>query len=831
MARGGRGKRKEAREAAEKALESGSVVLPKSSLEAWSVPPSVANPVNWREVKYNPDKSDYYSDYGTVLRDPSEPAITPEEAALQRMADAEQRAANQEAFANATEEEKALRVQNNELEKYGVSSADFGNKVLTDQEMFSLTSRLDREVTNTQTNNLVELSKDNPEKFTEEYGKLQKSSQLKFLNKLYDQNTLSKDDYLNSAAQTLMAADGFDRNVYTIQNGQLYTAPSNMADSASAYKKVILFNDQVTGHNEYNTFDYLIGQDQSAGRDLTGSKLGNFLNSLPVQMFASTLGPTGIAALTGLKAATGETLHAEDWISLALAGAEIAANTTGVTAAEAEQAARSTVETAINEGTVTTATEAQKLYEDTLASIDVSGTFMGVDLTEFASDADTTTSVGQDIADAVSALEEAAQGKGDGIVLNLLEDTVDSPEDAFANTEVGQDTLNDVVDILITAGEGQEETPITGVTPEMPETVVDLEPEFEQEPIVADPIEEVIPQPTIPEVVEQEEAEESGGGGEPAPAPTEQEVAPADSDSVGIAEEEGDVEFPVDTMQVPNPEFDPDSQDSRVLQQIYEAILKETDPVLRDRLEQEYENMGGHHLEEVKNGVSSDTVYADYPPEYIEVPYEESTLDSDAFEAQYPDGWLGGAFDVLDANNDGVVSEIEMYDYEHNKGTTKEEEPFDFIDIIPDTFGDTVTDSITDAVTDVVSDLTGTGEGTGTGNGTGTGDGTGTGTGDGTGDGDGTGEGTGAGTGVGLGNATRTTDSLFGDMLQLETQIKSTQERLRPFSLAPTPSIMPYNEPQPQLLNQFLQQQQDMQLQYQPQRMLTDSRFPKGYNF
>ena len=86
MARGGRGKRKEARKAAEEALESGSVVLPESSLEAWSVPPSVANPVNWREVKYNPDKSDYYSDYGTVLRDPSEPAVTPEEAALQRSA-------------------------------------------------------------------------------------------------------------------------------------------------------------------------------------------------------------------------------------------------------------------------------------------------------------------------------------------------------------------------------------------------------------------------------------------------------------------------------------------------------------------------------------------------------------------------------------------------------------------------------------------------------------------------------------------------------------------------------------------------------------------------
>jgi hypothetical protein len=201
-------KRREATAAAKAALASGSVVLPEVSVEEWLVPPSVDNPVNWRKVKYNPDKSDRYSDYGTVLY--HERAVTPEEAALQRIANREQRAANREAFANATEKEKALRAQNNELEKYGVSSADFGNKVLTDQEMFSLTSRLDREVTNTQTNNLVELAKDSPEKFTEEYGNLVKSSQLKFLNKLYNQNTLSKDDYLNSAAQTLMAADGFD---------------------------------------------------------------------------------------------------------------------------------------------------------------------------------------------------------------------------------------------------------------------------------------------------------------------------------------------------------------------------------------------------------------------------------------------------------------------------------------------------------------------------------------------------------------------------------------------------------------------------------------------
>ena len=73
-----------------------------------------------------------------------------------------------------------------------------------------------------------------------------------------------------------MTADEFDRNVYTIQDGQLYTAPSNMADSAAAYSKVILFDNQVTGNNEYNTFDYLIGQETDAGRDLTGSRTSAF---------------------------------------------------------------------------------------------------------------------------------------------------------------------------------------------------------------------------------------------------------------------------------------------------------------------------------------------------------------------------------------------------------------------------------------------------------------------------------------------------------------------------------------------------------------------------
>ena len=66
----------------------------------------------------------------------------------------------------------------------------------------------------------------------------------------------------------------------------------------------------------------------------------------------------------------------------------------------------------------------------------------------------------------------------------------------------------------------------------------------------------------------------------------------------------------------------------------------------------------------------------------------------------------------------------------------------------------------------------------------------------------GRGTGSGIGTGIGAGNGTRTTDSLFGDMLKLETQVGSTQE-LVPFSLAPVPELMPFQYQQQRPLEQF----------------------------
>ena len=57
---------------------------------------------------------------------------------------------------------------------------------------------------------------------------------------------------------------------------------------------------------------------------------------------------------------------------------------------------------------------------------------------------------------------------------------------------------------------------------------------------------------------------------------------------------------------------------------------------------------------------------------------------------------------------------------------------------------------------------------------------------------------------MGAASGTRTTDSLFGDMLKLETQVGSTQE-LVPFSLAPVPELMPFQYQEQRPLEQFTQ--------------------------
>ena len=68
-------------------------------------------------------------------------------------------------------------------------------------------------------------------------------------------------------------------------------------------------------------------------------------------------------------------------------------------------------------------------------------------------------------------------------------------------------------------------------------------------------------------------------------------------------------------------------------------------------------------------------------------------------------------------------------------------------------------------------------------------------------------------------------------VLAAQTQVGATQELLRPFSFAPVPSRMPYNVPQVNPIQQFLQQQEAQRLRNKPQRMLTNAEILKRYPF
>jgi hypothetical protein len=226
---------------------------------------------------------------------------------------------------------------------------------------------------------------------------------------------------------------------------------------------------------------------------------------------------------------------------------------------------------------------------------------------------------------------------------------------------------------------------VTGVTPETPPTPAPvITPEIVTEPIVADPIEVVIPPPVIP--TEDEEA--------PAPAPAPAPVAPPATPAEG----------------------------------------------------------------------------------------ESFEYDADAFEDVFGDTWLDADFGTLDVNNDGIVTAEEMDEYER-KSLEEEQEPPIYI---PPSEPQPPTPSPAPA-----NGVDGT-DGT---NGT---DGT-----DGT-DGERGERGRRGSQGAPGVSATRTTDSLFGDMLKLETQVGSTQE-LVPFSLLPTPELMPYQYEQQRPLEQFTQ--------------------------
>ena len=494
------------------------------------------------------------------------------------------------------------------------------------------------------------------------------------------------------------------------------------------------------------------------------------------------------AVIAAGRAIDGQTLHFSDWLALVTTGLQLANNVSSAqTAAQAAQTGEAAVEAAIAAGEVTTVAQAEALYESAYNAAR-GNTVAGINIADIA---DFGSSLGPDafqgnIEQAVQEVEDLASGEGAGTIVNLTDvigDTVGSADSLSEVIEFGTDLfdavsfqeeideevklsdaeLQEILDAQqseqVTVTAGQEEVPITGVTPEMPETIVDLESEFDVEPIEFE-----MPTDTT--------GGEAGGGGEPAPEPTEP-VAPTEPtepvEAAPIAEEN-------------NWEYLGDG----VFRHIETGEIRQETDIDEDVF------------------VVGD-VYSGPAPEGITETEEEDPAFIDI---------------ISDITEDTVDPVIDPIDTIADPIDTTQPSPVGTTQPSP---VDTVTDSVTDVVTDVISDVIGGGDGTGTGTGAGTGDGSGT--------GDGTGAGTGAGTGLGFGSATRTTDSLFGDMLQLETQIGSTQERLRPFSMAPVPSIMRYDVPPVNPIQQFLQQQEAQRLRNKPQGMLTNAEILKRFPY
>ena len=567
-------------------------------------------------------------------------------------------------------------------------------------------------------------------------------------------------------------------------------------------------------------------------------KDANFVDEMlatPILRAAAAVATGGAseAVIAAGKGLAGETLHASDWLSLAMAGANAYADV-GVTQAAAEAAATSAVDAAYAAGTVQNAYEMQALYDATLAATKIQGVIGGVDVSGLLS---TTSNLDptdlQDVVNSANSFStvytnikedneqsdvDAAIALADRLEQERLDRLEKDSTDALAATEV-------VVSNPVT---GEAITP-TGVTPDMPSTVTDVEPVYDVEPIV-----------NVPPA---DSSDEGGGGGsgeggdtggDSGATPPVETTPPADvtgdaGDVNGgtvngggtydgkILVDAGGNESRFDDRQGTWDEF-LETGRAVLIDSTDEAVWGKsgTFTVTIDGETNEIDWTKGTY-NEVDPSVPVETVPPVETPAPVETapPVEEELLDE---EAPVDFTTIG---DLLD---DTTVDPV----------TT----PVDVVEVTDPATGTADTGTATGDGTGTgtgTGDTVGTGDTTGTGAGggdaTGTGDGTGSGDGSGDGDGDGRGDGRGAGSGVGAGNGSRTTDSLFGDMLQLETQIGSTQDLLKPFSLAPVPAVMNYNLPQVNPIQQFVQQQQETQLRNRPQGMLTNSEILKRYPF
>ena len=321
---------------------------------------------------------------------------------------------------------------------------------------------------------LKELSKSDPARFTEEYSQLPIDARLAYLRNEYDQGSLTKREYQDAFAEQWNNSEKVEIGV--LQHIEKYGYRMNSPDAIAQQGG----QDQ-QGARDWYEADKVFGGDKGEAGDY--SYLGSFkptvketfdptsfgraLLSDPIMRgFAALVtGTVSEAAIAIGKGVTGDTLHAEDWINIANGAYNLNTGNAGVLSGS----------TPAPTGPINPITGLPEAIAET-------GSTIG------------------------------------GIPVAFTGTPAAIDNDSNATDDAVSDALETVINILDDSGEE-----VIPTLPPQVETIQELPdaPEAEQEPIEADPIDEVIPQPTLPEVVEevveQEEAAEAGGGGEPAP--------------------------------------------------------------------------------------------------------------------------------------------------------------------------------------------------------------------------------------------------------------------------------------------------------------------------
>jgi|TARA_R110000751_G_scaffold1733_6_gene6328 hypothetical protein len=236
-----------------------------------------------------------------------------------------------------------------QFEEIGMSIDDVDPEALTDPSKFRATFEpLKTEYLSDQRSSLFDLFKaGDTGAFTEVYNELDPNSKINLLYDVYTDGGLTRDQYLNEAATTLQEdwarqyPDNADNYGYFIKSqkgteDRLYRYSTGFGPQSA--QEVVLFEDQeFRGSNNVNVDDGVLsreelfrrqmGEQNNEQADQTSTWVSMRDTALiPMLKIGTAIATGGLS--TALEVAArgiaGETLHAEDWATLGVAGLEAA---------------------------------------------------------------------------------------------------------------------------------------------------------------------------------------------------------------------------------------------------------------------------------------------------------------------------------------------------------------------------------------------------------------------------------------------------------------------------------------------------------------------------